>query len=449
MRSIERHLTWWILGAAAIGATLLGGVSYRLILSDLNTTLDENLRAVAVAVADHGPAPAAGLPETAAHADTEGAEIVVVEWTPQGQMTFNSDARVALRFRDQPGLERQRLLGTDWDTYTVVRAGRVVQAAQRAQFQQEEAAEAAASLFLPFALVFGLAAVLLILALRRGLAPLDRTAAEVAARSANSLAPMVAAHLPREIAPLVLALNGLMQRLADSLQVRQRFVADAAHELRTPITALRLQLQLLQSAADDAARQAAVDALQAGVERAQHLVEQLLDLSRAEPGAQPVPRHQPGITLATLARSAVARFNDRAESRGIDLGARIESPGTLTGDAEQLRVLIDNLVGNALRFTPRGGVVDVIVADAHGCAMLRVVDDGPGIPAEARDQVFERFHRAPGVAPAHPGESGSGLGLAIVKAIAQAHGAQVTLHTGRHGRGLEVRVVFPPGPAAP
>jgi two-component system OmpR family sensor kinase len=447
MHSIERHLTWWILGAAALGAALMGGVSYRVILSDLNATLDENLRAVALAVADHGSAPATGATDPAAHAGVDGAEIVVAEWTPQGQLTFSSDARVALRFRGQAGLERQRLQGTDWDTYTVVRSGHVVQAAQRAQFQQEEAAETATSLFLPFALVFGVAAVLLILALRRGLAPLDRTAADVAARSANSLAPIDAAHLPREIAPLVVALNGLMQRQADSLQVRQRFVADAAHELRTPITALRLQLQLLQGAADDASRQTAIEALQAGVDRAQHLAEQLMDLSRAEPGAQPAPSRR--LELAPLAQSAVARFNDRAESRGIDLGARVESPGALTGDAEQLRVLLDNLVGNALRFTPRGGVVDVVVANADGCAVLRVIDDGPGIPAEARDQVFERFHRAPGVAPAHAGESGSGLGLAIVKAIAEAHGAQVTLHTGGHGRGLEVRVVFPAVQPAP
>ncbi len=447
MRSIERHLAWWILAAAAVGALLLGGVAYRVILSDLNEALDENLRAVALAVAEHGPAPAAGAAPAPARAGGDAAAIVVVEWTPQGHMTFSSDARVALSFRGQAGLERQRLQGTDWDTYTVVNAAHVVQAAQRAQFQQQEAAEAATSLFLPFLLVVGVTAVLLILALRHGLAPLDRTTAEVAARSATSLAPIDTAHLPREIAPLVLALNGLMQRQADSLQARQRFVADAAHELRTPITALRLQLQLLQSADDEASRQTAVEALQAGVGRAQHLVEQLLDLSRAEPGAMPAPFLR--LELAPLAQSAVGRCNDRAENRGIDLGARIESPGALGGDAEQLRVLLDNLLGNALRFTPRGGVVDVVVADADGCAVLRVIDDGPGIAADARERVFERFHRAPGVAPAHAGENGSGLGLAIVKAIAERHGAQVTLHTGARGRGLEVRVVFPPIGAAP
>ena len=445
MRSIERHLALWILGAAGLGAVLLGLVAYLVILSDLNDSLDENLNAVATAVADRI---AARPPGVAAGADSaDSAEIVVVEWTPQGRMSFSSDLRVALQFSNRSGLARQHIQGTDWDTYTVARPGGVVQAAQRARIQQEEAAEVAASLFLPFLLVFGLAAVLLILALRRGLAPLDRTAIDVAARSASSLAPIDTAHLPREITPLVLALNGLMQRLADSLQARQRFVADAAHELRTPITALRLQLQLLQGAADDASRRIAANALQAGIDRAQHLVEQLLALSRAEPGAQAEPLQR--LTLATLVQSAVGRSSANAESRGIDLGARIESPGAVAGDAEHLRVLIDNLVGNALRFTPRGGVVDVVVADADGCAVLRVIDDGPGIAAEARERVFERFHRAPGVAPAHAGENTSGLGLSIVKAIAERHDAQVTLHAGRGGHGLEVRVVFPATGAVP
>ena len=447
MRSIERHLALWILGAAGLGALLLGLVAYLVILSDLNDTLDETLNTVATAVADRSSARPTGAAAGVPHTDPDNAEIVVVEWTPQGRLVFSSDPRVALQFSPRSGLARQRIQAADWDTYTVARADSVVQAAQRAHIQQEDAAEAAASLFVPFLLVFGLAAVLLILALRRGLAPLDRIAVDVAARSASSLAPIDTADLPREIAPLVLALNGLMQRLADSLQARQRFVADAAHELRTPITALRLQLQLQQGATDDTSRRGASEALQAGIDRAQHLVEQLLQLSRAEPGAQPEPLQR--LELAALAQSAVGRASANADSRGIDLGARIEAPGTVAGDEEQLRVLLDNLVGNALRFTPRGGVVDVVVAGADGCAVLRVVDDGPGIPAEARDRVFERFHRAPGVAPAHAGENTSGLGLSIVKAIAERHGAQVTLHGGSGGRGLEVRVVFPAAGAAP
>ena len=328
MRSIERHLTWWILGAAALGAALLGGVAYRVILFDLNTTLDENLQAVALAVADHRSATASGAPDPAARAGADGAEIVVVEWTPQGQMTFSSDTRVALRFRDQAGLERQRLQGTDWDTYTVVRTGHVVQAAQRAQFQQEEAAEAAASLFLPFALVFGVAAVLLILALRRGLAPLDRTAAEVAARSANSLAPIDTTHLPREIAPLVLALNGPMQRQPESLQV-----ASASWRMRRTSCARRsrpaLQLQPLQGAADDASRQTEVRALRAGIDRAQHLVEQL-PICRA-----PNRVHGPSPFADLLAPLAHPRHPLQRQGREPRHrpGARIESPGALTGDA--------------------------------------------------------------------------------------------------------------------
>jgi two-component system, OmpR family, sensor kinase len=442
MRSIERHLMLWILATAALGAALLGAVAYRVILADLNDMLDENLLAVALAVADHGPQRSADAASAAAHIGTDGAEIIVVEWTPQGRLAFTSNAQVPLRFTDRPGLARQRVQGVDWDAYTVARPGSVVQAAQRANDQQHEAAEAAAQLLPPFALVFGAMAALLILALRRGLAPLDRAAADVAARSAISLEPIDTARLPREVTPLVLALNALMQRLSASLSARQRFVADAAHELRTPITALKLQLQLLRGAPDEVARRRAHEELQASVERVQRLVEQLLELSRSEPGAAPGPRSR--VSLAALVQSAVGRFSPRAEHLGIDLGARIQADGLVLGDEEALRVLLDNLIGNALRFTPRGGVVDVEVTDADGCAMLRVIDDGPGIAAEEREQVFERFHRARGTLPAHTDETGSGLGLAIVKAVADGHGALVTLHDGHKGRGLEVRVVFPP-----
>ena len=436
MRSIERHLALWILGAAGLGTLLLGGVAYWVVLDELNQALDDNLHAVALAVAHRGPM----APAFVAH-DADGADIVVVERTASGQVSYTSDAGLPLRPSARSGFERQRLLGTEWDVYALVGPDRSVQAAQRAAFQQQEAAEVAAKLFVPFALVFGLVAAMLVLALRRGLAPLDRTAADVAARSASSLEPIDTASLPREITPLVLALNNLMRHVSDSLELRQRFVADAAHELRTPITALKLQLQLLRSTPDEAAQRRAQDELQAGIDRAQHLVEQLLELSRAEPGNRAEP--QTLLELAPLARSAVGRFSPRAESLGLDLGARILADGALLGNDEALRVLLDNLIGNALRFTPRGGVVDVEVADVDGCAMLRVIDDGPGIAVEERALVFERFRRAHAAAPGRADEQGSGLGLAIVKAVAEGHGARVTLHDGHGGRGLEVRVMFP------
>lgn len=438
MRSIQRQLAIGMVGVAAVGAALFTGVAYRLILVELDESLDKTLREVAYAVAER---PAGGTAVPAAPRPPRDGEIVVIEWAPDGRgATYRSHDGVPLHMVPQEGLARQHLGADDWDVYTAVRGERVVQAAQRAGFQQHEAAEAAARLYAPFALLFGAIAVASVALLRRGLRPLDVAARDIGERSADSLAPVELATAPRELQPLVLAVNRLMQRLDAALGARRRFVADAAHELRTPISALKLQLELLDGAPDEPARQRARSELQAGLARAQRLVAQLLDLSRAEPGREAPHRR---LSLGELARQAVAEASMVAEARGIDLGARVEDPGLIDGEADALRMLIGNLVGNALRFTPAGGVVDVVVESAAGCALLRVIDPGPGIPIAEREAVFERFHRVPGSRPAHADESGSGLGLAIVAAVAERHGAAVTLHDAPEGRGLEARVVFP------
>ena len=322
---------------------------------------------------------------------------------------------------------------------TVVRADRVVQAAQRAAAQQEEAAESAATLLLPFALLIAVIGAFMMFALRRGLRPLDAAAADIAARSAASLASIDDRDMPREIVPLVSAINGLMQRLASAFARQRLFVAEAAHELRTPVTALRLQLQLLEAARDDAARRAATAELRAGVNRSQRLIEQLLQMSRVEPGG--AARQVTAVALDDRVRAAAARFNALAVHRGIDLGAQAEQSIVVQGDAHELDTLIDNLIDNALRHTPAGGVVDVVADVLQGRPTLRVIDSGPGIAADQRERVFDRFHRGENAAALH-GEIGSGLGLAIVRAIADRHGATVSLHDTASGHGLEARVTF-------
>lgn len=442
MLSIERHLTRWILGASGLGVLLLAMVAYLFILDDLNEAFDQNLAQVAQTIADHTPAgelvtvPLAPLPAKL----LEDAEIVIVRWTTDGQRAFSSDPRVDLPFITRTGLSRHRVAGVDWDVYTVVRPDVVVQAAQQAAAQEREAAESAARLLLPFGALIGVLGALLIYALRRGLQPLDAAAELVAARSVTSLAPIDDQDMPREIQPLVQSINDLMQRLASAFAAQRRFVADAAHELRTPVTALRLQLQLLESARDEAARGMAIAELRAGIDRAQHLIEQLLHLSRVEPGAD-VQRIEP-LALDELVRSTVGLFSVKAEHFGIDLGAQAATPVPLRGDRNEITILLNNLVENALRYTQRGGVVDVVAELAVGRPTLRVIDNGPGIAAADHDIVFDRFRRAETAPPTPQGETGSGLGLAIVKVIAERHAAQVSLHTAPSGQGLEARVVF-------
>ncbi|MBI3369446.1 MAG: two-component sensor histidine kinase, partial [Burkholderiales bacterium] len=253
------------------------------------------------------------------------------------------------------------------------------------------------------------------------------------------LTPITDDSAPRELKPLVQAINALMRRLSDALAMQRRFVADAAHALRTPVTALRLQVDLLDAARDDGARRAASAELRSGVDRAQRLIEQLLLLSRSERDAL-APSLQ-SVALSTLARDAVARFAARADRAGIDLGARIDADALVEADAAQLAVLLDNLIDNALRHTSAGSTIDVVTSLETEGPTLSVVDGGPGIAADERARVFDRFYRG---APAADGASelGSGLGLAIAKAIADAHDATLSLRDGPPGRGLAVVLSF-------
>ena len=214
-------------------------------------------------------------------------------------------------------------------------------------------------------------------------------------------------------------------------------MADAAHELRTPLTALHLQMGMLSRAANEAERDDAMEKLSAGMQRAIRLVEQMLSLARQEPRVEPVRVSTP---LADIAREVVAELVPLADVKQIDLGISNSQPATVLGDPDALRTLTRNLVDNAVRYTPVGGRVDVSVENGGPGeqAILKVVDNGPGIPPEERSRVLDRFYRRPGTSP-----PGSGLGMAIVKAIADAHGAKLELDSGPEGGGLVASVRFP------
>ena len=437
MSSLRARLLGSLLAGVLMVGAAGGWVVYRNALAEADAFFDYHLRETALILRDE-PVEyllAPQLPPTNASYD-----FVVQVWSLDGVRVYLSRPHAVLPDITTLGFSTVTTPEGRWRVFGVQAVTRVIQVAQPLSVRERRAAELALQTLKPFALLLPVLALLIWFAVGLALEPLRRLTAQVKARRVDALDALPAERLPDEVQPLVLALNDLLGRLRAALERERAFMADAAHELRTPLTALYLQLGMLARASGEAEREAAMSTLSAGVQRSIHLVEQMLALARQEPRAdsQRVP-----VRLDELARAIVTELVPLADAGHIDLGVAAAQPATVAGDPDALRTLLRNLVDNAVRYTPAGGRVDVTVESRAGAARLTVSDDGPGIPPEERKRVFDRFYRRAGTAP-----SGSGLGLAIVKAIADAHGATLSLDAGPSGKGLAVSVTFPAQSAA-
>jgi two-component system sensor histidine kinase TctE len=278
--------------------------------------------------------------------------------------------------------------------------------------------------------------VLVWVGIQLGLRPVKKLRDEIADRSPLDLRPIVESSVPREIAPVVVTLNRLFGMLRTSVQSQQQFIANTAHQLRTPITGMQAQLDLL--AAEPAAQpiKERLLTLQEGIRQLAHSANQLLTLARADPAANIAAKNQ-SVDLKVIVGEVVAKFFDRALLANIDLGAEA-TPVSIHADPSLLDDLLSNLVDNALKYTPAGGSVTASAGVRNGKAFLAVEDTGPGIPEAERPRVRQRFYRSPN----SPGY-GSGLGLAIVEEIAHLYDASVTIDSGANGLGTKVQLQFP------
>jgi len=434
--SIRARLLWWILATLAFGALVMGLAAYRNVLHETEALFDYQLRQMALSLRDQGemaPAQAGAL----ADADFD---FVIQIWTVDGRAIYASRAHTELPARAVLGFADVAVQDKTWRTFSVATPGRVIQVAQPVQIRRRLAAEAALRSVLPLLAVAQLMAATVWWLVALAFRPLQRLAGSVRRRDGESLAPLSLDGLPDEVTPLVQALNALLQRLASSFGAQRAFVADAAHELRSPLTALRLQIARLRRSPDEVARAAALDALSAGVERAVRLVEQLLTLARSEPGTPVASRET--VDLAELVRQAVADTVPYAVSRGTEFELDAEEGVRIDGDRAALAALVRNLADNAVRYAPPGSRVQVRLGLDQGAPTLCVDDAGPGIPAAERERVFDRFYRreADGTNEA---AQGSGLGLAIVRSVVERHGAALELGDSPLG-GLRVVVRFVP-----
>jgi two-component system sensor histidine kinase TctE len=311
----------------------------------------------------------------------------------------------------------------------------VVQVAETTDKRDRLVREILVGALMPALVVLVAACGLLWFGIGRALAPLDELRTEIARRSPTDLAPVSDSSTPDEVKPLVSALNHLLARLAGALGTQQRFIANAAHQLRTPLAGLKTHVELARREPQSGETRALLDMIAGETDRASHLANQLLALARAEPGSS-LPTARQRINLRTLANRAVQDWVPQALQRNMDLGFELEDAWVL-GDPSLLRELLGNLLHNAISYAGPGARVTVRTRAQRGTVLLEVEDDGPGIPESERERVLERFYRLPGTTP-----PGCGLGLAIVHEIADRHEAALRIETPASGKGILMRASF-------
>lgn len=436
MMSIRKNLLIWLLTGFVFAGLCTGLATYLKTHEEVGEMLDYELRQIAYSMQysssfmpDHidkiGDSDSAG----------EDNDFVVQVWNMSGALLYSSRPSANLPQAAAQGFSTLKNMNEQWRVFRLVSGNRIIQAAQPEDARWETAAGIALRMLAPLAVLVPALALLAWIAVRKSLAPLAHVTAQVEQRDASAMSPLDIHTVPEEIRPLLMALNRLLNRLDESIASQRRFVADAAHELRTPLTALSLQAELVDQAQDSKELNEATRNLRSGISRASHLVGQLLTLARQEPDAQRPLRN---IDLAALARQVVGEFAPLADFKNIDLGVSADQTLLVNGDEEALKILVGNLVDNAIRYTPEGGKIDVTLSNDSSGVILRVEDTGPGIPIEDRERVFERFYRIAG-----NDVQGSGLGLAIVKQIVQRHGALVEIESGKNGVGTIFSIRFP------
>ena len=433
--SLQRRLLVYLLICAPIvwGVALLASADRaRQEVNELFDTETIRLaRQVQATLAGVG-APGQAAPPAAHGGEADLRDLAIAVWSADGRLVLADREGVRLPRRpDAAGFVELALDGDRWRVYYLQspHGEWLVAAGQRGRERDELVWNLVASQLLPWLLVLPVLLAAMAWAVRQALAPVRALTAELQSRGADSLQPVPASHVPGELQPMLAAMNGLFARIEITLARERRFTADAAHELRTPLAALRAQFDVLRRAADEPERRQAEARLSAGLDRMDRLVTQMLALSRLE-ATDRLSRTAP-VDWAPIVEQAMSDVLDLAERRRIELGCDWPPAGTpafpLQGDAGLLAVLLRNLLDNAARYAPQGSAVTL----RFGAAGLVVDNDGPPLPAEALAQLGERFHRRDGQA-----ESGSGLGVSIAQRIAALHGLALRYRARADGRGL-------------
>ena len=431
-RSLRQRLSLWLSVAIVVMSAATAGVTFGMNFQDANDLQDTQLQQIATALATQ-PVVAPKLPFHPRDAEDAETHLVI---RPLGSTGIDPNHRVDVMLPTtlHEGLQSIEAFEVHWRVIVARDTdGQAFGVAQRQTVRDEVARDSAVAALVPMLVLAPLLLLIVNLLLRQGFAPLAALSGEVDEGDLRHLKPLRADGIPSEVLPLVHAVNRLLTRLGAVLEQQRRMVADAAHELRTPVAAARVQADNLSNS--DLAHDARVrlNSLQRGLARISELVDQLLKFARVQGAAPTVDQT---MALDAVIRSAIEESLDLAETSRIDLGCIRLDRAQVRGDSLHAHALIRNVIDNAVRYTPSGGWVDVSLIVEDGFAVMTVEDTGPGIPVDLRERVFEPFFRILGSQ-----QSGTGLGLAIVRSAAQALGGQVEL-AGRLDGQAGLRVVY-------
>ncbi|MBE0615066.1 MAG: sensor histidine kinase N-terminal domain-containing protein [Burkholderiales bacterium] len=439
--SLKRRLLLALLGGIALVWLATAVFSYFDARHELDELLDAHLaQSVSLLLAQTG--------REAEEIDTEhmpqlhkrARSVAIQMWEKGKILRLHSVSAPAERLsaKDE-GFSDTKVAGERWRVFSAWDAERnyLVQVGERYEKREEIAADLVKNLLLPLLFALPLLGLLVWFTVSHGLQPLAALGRQVAGRDPGNLGSLDAGAVPAEVLPLVENLNRLFERVAQLIDNERRFTADASHELRTPLAALKTQAQVALASSSDAERSHALENVITGCDRAAHLVQQLLTLARLDPDE--LGSKAEICDLQALAGGSVAELAPYALSKKIEIDLAEGAAAEIKGHAGLIAILLRNLIDNAIRYSPEGGSVHVRVARDGQAATLTVTDQGPGIPADERDKVGQRFYRVLGTE-----EYGSGLGLSIVKRIAELHGASLSLENGPQGRGLSVTARFAP-----
>ncbi len=439
--SLRRALLLWLLPVFMLVGAASAGFAYWSYNRMVSTFMDNQMELLAESMVVQKQ-DLALAPLTRDSVLKWGSYIVQV-FDADGTPRSSSWAELPAQLQKNEGFQNVSVGGMPWRVYATPAneasgaGARRVQVLQSGEFRSHLAAERAGLAIAPVIILLPLSVFILwcvAAMMSRAIADIARQAS---VQDEHSIVELPLERVPKEIAPLVISFNSLLTRLRDAFATQRRFVQDAAHELRTPITAVSLQLENLRGDFAAGAPAQRFAQLEAGVQRAQRLVDQLLRLSRQEAvGAEAAPRP---VNVDEVLRESINTLIALADQRNIDLGLEASGEPTdtamLTCVSGDLRSVVDNMIENALRYSPEGGVVDVRVMRTQGKLAIEVADTGAGIPAELLNRVFDRFFRVPGT-----DVRGSGLGLAIAQSAAQRCGMRITLRNREDRSGLIARV---------